>query len=324
MPKVSVIVPAYNAMVYLPQTIDSVLSQTFTDFELLVINDGSSDQIIEWFSQVRDSRIKLISQENQGVANARNTGILSAKGEYIAFLDADDIWGKTKLEKQVSCLDKNPSAGLVYTWTQLIDATGNLLKFSVMHQEEGYIWKKIVIQDVVGSGSCAMVRATCFQQMGLFDQNVAIAADFDMWIRIAAVYKFAVVKEYLVFYRQHLTNASKDRQQMIKIHAQVIEKNFKNIPMELLYLRKRAYANLYRYQSWIALENGDYQGAKLLFRHATLHNQIWYLFPNYLRLFLAIGELQYFGKKLYLINKGTLRNLRYWFLEFIFGKRKLL
>jgi glycosyltransferase involved in cell wall biosynthesis len=324
MPKVSIVVPAHNAMVYLPQTIDSVLSQTFADFELLIINDGSSDHLIEWFSQARDSRIKLISQENQGVANARNTGILSAKGEYIAFLDADDIWEKTKLEKQVSCLDENPAVGLVYAWTQLINAKGKLLKFSVMHQEEGYIWEKIVIQDVVGSGSCAMVRASCFQQVGLFDQSVAIAADFDMWIRIAAVYEFAVLKEHLVFYRQHLTNASKDSQQVIKAHSQIIEKSFKNIPLELLYLRNRAYANLCRYQSWIALENGDYQGAKSLFKQATLHNQIWYLSTNYLRLSLAIWELRYFGEKMYLRNKSTLRNLRYLFSEIILEKIKLL
>jgi glycosyltransferase involved in cell wall biosynthesis len=323
MPKVSIVIPAYNAMAYLPQTIDSVLNQTFTDFELLVINDGSSDNIIEWLSQIKDSRISLISQENQGVANARNIGIFRAKGEYIAFLDADDLWDKTKLEKQVSCLEQNPSTGLVYTWTHLIDSTGKLLKFSITHQEEGYIWEKIVIQDVIGSGSSAMVRASCFQQVGLFDQNVAIAADFDMWIRIAAVYKFAVVKECLVFYRQHQNNFSKNRQKVIKTHAQVIEKSFKGVSLDLLYLRNLAYANLCRYQSWLALEDGNYEQAKFLFKQATLSNKNWWLHRNYLWLYSAILGWQYFGEKFYSINKNISRNLRYTFSEFIF-KSKIL
>jgi glycosyltransferase involved in cell wall biosynthesis len=320
MPKVSVVIPAYNAMTYLPQTIDSVLDQTFTDFEILVINNSSSDNIIEWVSQIQDSRITLITQENQGATNSRNTGILKAKGEYIAFLDADDLWEKTKLEKQVSCLEQNPSVGLVYTWTQLIDSTGKLLKFSVTHEEEGYIWEKIVIQDVVGSGSCAMVRASCFEEVGLFDRDVGIADDFDMWIRIAAAYEFAVVKECLVLYRQHQNNASKNRQKVIQTHAQIIEKSFKDVPLNLLYLRNRAYANLCRYQSWLALADGNYPEAKLLFKHATLHNPNWWFHRNYIQLCLAIFGWRYFGENFYLITKNISRNLRYVFSLLIFKK----
>jgi glycosyltransferase involved in cell wall biosynthesis len=320
MPKVSVVIPAYNAMVYLPQTIDSVLNQTFTDFELLIINNSSSDNIIEWVSQIPDSRITLITQENQGATNSRNTGILRAKGEYIAFLDADDLWDQTKLEKQVSCLEQNPSVGLVYTWTHLVDSTGKLLKFSITHQEEGYIWEKIVIQDVVGSGSCAMVRATCFQQVGLFDRNVGIADDFDMWIRIAAVYEFAVVKECLVFYRQHQNNASKNRQKMIQTHSQIIEKSFKDASLDLLYLRNRAYANLFRYQSWLALEDGNYQEAKFLLKQATLHSPNWCFNRNYIRLIMTIFGWRYFGAKFYLFNKNISRNLRYVFSRLIFKR----
>ncbi|MCJ8280869.1 MAG: glycosyltransferase family 2 protein, partial [Rivularia sp. ALOHA_DT_140] len=121
MPKVSVIIPAYNAMGFLPETLESVLQQTFTDFEILIINDGSSDDIVEWASKISDSRVRLITQINQGVSAARNTGIRNSQGEYIAFLDADDLWEPTKLEKQVNCLKANPGVGLVYTWTTFID-----------------------------------------------------------------------------------------------------------------------------------------------------------------------------------------------------------
>jgi len=92
MPKVSVVIPAYNAMPYLPETLESVLRQTYHDFEVVVVNDGSSDNTEEWVSQILDPRLKLISQANQGLAGARNTGIVNASGEYIAFLDADVIF----------------------------------------------------------------------------------------------------------------------------------------------------------------------------------------------------------------------------------------
>ena len=127
MPKASVIIPAYNAMAYLPETLDSVIAQTFTDFEVLIINDGSSDNIVEWASQIQDSRVRLISQANQGLPGARNTGIWHSKGEYLAFLDADDIWESSKLAKQVECLDKNLDVGMVSSLVSAIDPNGNLI-----------------------------------------------------------------------------------------------------------------------------------------------------------------------------------------------------
>jgi glycosyltransferase involved in cell wall biosynthesis len=127
MPKVSVIIPAYNAMTYLPETLESVLNQTFTDFEVLIINDGSCDGVDEWASHIQDSRVRLISQANQGLPGARNTGIWHSKGEYLAFLDADDIWESSKLEKQVKCLDKNLNVGMVSSWISTIDPNGNLI-----------------------------------------------------------------------------------------------------------------------------------------------------------------------------------------------------
>ncbi|MEO0708313.1 MAG: glycosyltransferase family A protein, partial [Cyanobacteria bacterium J06649_5] len=93
MPEVSIVIPAYNAMEYLPHTVESVLQQTFRDFEVVIVNDGSTDNIKYWFDQaVRDPRFRLISQENQGIAGARNAGIANTQGEFIAFLDADDLW----------------------------------------------------------------------------------------------------------------------------------------------------------------------------------------------------------------------------------------
>jgi glycosyltransferase involved in cell wall biosynthesis len=141
--KVSVIIPAYNAMNYLPETLKSVLRQTFTDFEILIIDDGSSDNLVQWVSQLVDPRIKLISQNNQGVSVARNTGITHAQGEFIAFLDADDLWEATKLEKQLHTLEDNPAVGLVYTWTAFIDQSGKFTGILLASHAEGNVWEQI-------------------------------------------------------------------------------------------------------------------------------------------------------------------------------------
>ncbi|MEL6912272.1 MAG: glycosyltransferase family A protein, partial [Cyanobacteria bacterium J06598_4] len=124
MPKVSVVIAAYNLMAYLPETIANVLQQTFTDFEVIVVNDGSTDHTAQWVSQVEDPRVRLISQENMGLSGACNTGVINATGEYITFLDADDLWEKTKLAQQVEILDNYPEVSVVSTWVTYMNEAG--------------------------------------------------------------------------------------------------------------------------------------------------------------------------------------------------------
>ncbi|NEQ79824.1 MAG: glycosyltransferase family 2 protein [Moorea sp. SIO2I5] len=295
MPKVTVVIPAYNAMEYLPKTVESVLAQTLADFELLIINDGSSDHIVQWASQIADPRVKLISQENQGVSVARNTGIAQAQGKYIAFLDADDLWKPTKLEKQVSCLEEYPEAGLVYTWTALVDQQGKPTKSVIAFHQEGNVWEQILVVDMIGNGSSVMVRRSCFETVGMFDPNLSSAADRDMWIRIAANYLFAVVKEPLTLWRQHPSSMSKRREEMIQDSRQAIEKNFQSVPSELLYLRNRSYSYLNLYQAWNSVDQGNYKEAIHFRRQAFLHYPQMGYSESYIRLSLAIILIRWFG-----------------------------
>ncbi|MUL38749.1 glycosyltransferase family 2 protein [Gloeocapsopsis dulcis] len=290
MPKVSVIIPAFNAMPYLPETVESVLQQTFTDFEVLIVNDGSSDYTAQWVSQLVDPRIKLISQVNQGLSGARNTGITHAQGEYIAFLDADDLWEPTKLEKQVHSLEENPTLGLVYTWSTLVDRTGESIGRVFAYCAEGDTWKKLIEENVVGCGSAAMVHRCCFETVGVFDRNLRSAEDWDMWIRIASRYPFAVVKEPLVQYRQHPSNMSKNWQVMEQAFRIVIEKAFQSAPPELLYLKKRSYGYINLCSAWKALQSSehDYELA-IQFRAAAIaHYPRLRFSKEYIRLSLAI------------------------------------
>ena len=295
MPKVSVVIPAYNAMTYLPETLDSVLKQTFTDFEVLIVNDGSTDSIVTWASAITDPRVQLISQDNQGLPGARNTGIAHAKGEYIAFLDADDLWEPTKLEKQVQCFQENPNAGVVYTWSLLVDEYGKPTGRIFASQAEGNVWQQLLETDVISNGSSAMVRKDCFEAVGVFDHTLTSAEDLDMWLRIASQYSFAVVKEPLTLYRQYSRSMSKNRQRMFQNLQTVIEKAFKAVPFEMLYLRNRAYASITLNQAWWSLGEGDCKTAKFWRKQACLHYPQVQYSEKYIRLSIAIVLIQFFG-----------------------------
>jgi glycosyltransferase involved in cell wall biosynthesis len=310
MPKVTVVIPAYNAMAFLPETVDSVLKQTFTDFEVLIVNDGSTDNIVEWATHVTDSRVKVITQENQRVSVARNTGISNSQGEYIAFLDADDLWEPTKLEKQVLCLDENPEVGMVYTWTLLVDKDNNSIGRIYASNVEGKAWAEILENDMISSGSSPMVRRACFDTVGLFDRTLAYAPDLDMWVRLAFHYPIAVVKEPLLRYRQLPNSFSKNREKMVRDLRQVIEKTFQSVPLELLYLRNRCYASIFLGLAWLSIEDGDYKKADEFRKQAILHYPQVKFSEKCLRLSLAIAMIYLFGSQGYDGVRNLSRYLR--------------
>jgi len=310
-PKVSVVIPAYNAMSYLPKTVESVLRQTFTDFEVLIIDDGSSDNIGQWFSQLTDPRLKLISQENQGVSGARNVGIAHAQGTYIALLDADDLWEPSKLEKQVRCLEDNPKVGLVNTWVWLTDELGKPTGRMGTPQAEGDVWQQLVeFKPVYCCGSTPLIRRCCFETVGVFDRNLSGMADWDMWVRIASHYSFAMIKQPLVLYRQHPNNMSKDYQEMLKDFYTAIEKAFHPVPLNLLYLKARGSARFKLYLAWKSIDVLDYKPA------SHFHPQILAHYPQLIcsweliRLSIAITVLRWFGPQAYNGMRSLTRDWR--------------
>jgi len=313
MPEISVIIPAYNAMDYLPETMESVLNQTHQDFEVIVVNDGSSDETQQWISQIKDSRVKLIAQENQGLPGALNTGIAYAQGEYITFLDADDLWEPTKLEKQVCVLEKKPEVALVYTWVAFIDEAGKHTGRVFKNEAEGDVWEKLTEHNIVECGSVAMVRRSCFEAVGLFDRNLgSTVQDWDMWLRMASKYHFKVVKEPLVYYRQRSTSASRNCEAMARSFQLVIEKAFASAPPELQYLKNRSYGQANRCLAWKALQssNKDYKQA-LYFRQQAIayYPQLRFTW-DFIRLSLALAAIQGIGSDSYSKLLGLTYSLR--------------
>ncbi|MBW4651842.1 MAG: glycosyltransferase family 2 protein [Kaiparowitsia implicata GSE-PSE-MK54-09C] len=310
-PIVSVIIPSYNAMAYLPDTLASVLNQTFQDFEVLIINDGSTDHITDWMSTITDPRVRCISQENRGLSEARNTGIQHAAGELLAFLDADDLWDVSKLEKQVQYFRQYPEAGVVYTWSQLVDEAGTPTGRLFASSAEGNIWEALLLDsDVISNGSSAMVRKACFDAVGVFDASLTSAEDLDMWLRITPQFPFKVIKEPLTLYRQAPGSMSKNRERMVRNLCVVIDRAFESALPEKLYLRDQVYAGIYLNLAWLKLDESNYPDAIQHGRQALFRSPQILFSQQFLRFGIATVLGRLFGPYAYKGFKGMTQLLR--------------
>jgi len=226
-PLVSVVIPAHNAGVFIHKTLNAVIAQTYRNLEVLVVDDGSTDdtsRIVESFVK-RDHRIILVQQQQSGVAEARNVGIERSSGEFIAPLDADDVWHPRNIEKQVLCfLDGDPLVGLIYGWSAVIDEddifTGDFIASNI----EGNVFQTLLARNFLGNASASLIRRTCFDKVGLYDckffrGNAQGCEDWDMYLRIAQQYEFRVVPEFLIGYRRVKNSMSHNYERMEKSHS---------------------------------------------------------------------------------------------------------
>lgn len=216
MPKVSVTLTTFNGATrgYLGFAIESVLNQTFKDFELLIIDDGSSDSTKQFCEKyLIDNRVKYIYQVNKGLAGARNTGIENSQGEYICFLDDDDVWKKDKLQKQLDFFEKNPDAGMVYTNLELIDEVGKVIGYQ-KHKANGDIYKELFYENIVDAPSSCMIKKEVFEKVGNFKEWMKSAEDYELWFRIAKEFKIYSTNEPLVEYRVHQNKMSTNYSKM--------------------------------------------------------------------------------------------------------------
>ena len=201
--KVSVIIPTYNRDAVLKRAIKSVLSQTFQDFELIIVDDGSIDETKEVINSFRSSKIKYFYQKNSGgAAGPKNTGIKIAQGKYIAILDSDDEWLPEKLEKQIEFFEKNPEISVL--------ACNFLINGKKEYKIPRYknLFKRMLVTDDMGPGSIMIYQREVFDKVGLFDENLKSGQDKEMRIRLAREYKFGFVDECLVNYHLGHNNIS--------------------------------------------------------------------------------------------------------------------
>jgi len=216
-PLVSIIIPAYNRAGFLKEAIKSVLAQTYKNIEVIVVDDGSTDNTPKLVKQFTDKRIIYLRQENKGASSARNKGIESARGNYIAFLDSDDIWLPQKIEKQLEIFNiSRCNPGLVYTGIQYMDYDGNLKKQKKIIRFRGDILKRLLRKNIPGVGSTMLIKKECFEKCGLFDERLPSRTDLDMVIRISEHFTVDYVPEILALERIHEGRITADIEKKIK------------------------------------------------------------------------------------------------------------
>jgi glycosyltransferase involved in cell wall biosynthesis len=211
--KVSIIVPTYNRAHLVTETIDSILAQTFKDFELIVVDNESTDNTDEVIKSYTDGRIRYFRNQNNGlVAVNRNYGINKANGEYIAFCDDDDLWMPEKLERQVKLLDLNKELGLVYSDSYIMDENGNLERYTLLSSSKlfrGNVFDKLFQMNFIPMLT-VMIRREVLSRVGGFDPKYIIAQDYDLWLRIAEHYPIDFTEEPLAKYRIHGGSVSRN------------------------------------------------------------------------------------------------------------------
>ena len=223
LPKVSVIIPTFNRACWLKEAIESVFSQSFTDYELIVVDDGSTDDTREMCAQYGD-KVRYLFQKNQGSPAARNYGISRARGKYIALLDDDDLWLPDRLKMQVEVMGQDPKLAFVCSSAYAIDEHHNILRqFGLGVSADMCDFEHLILGNFV-LHLTVLVRKDIVLEMGGYDHNLKSIQDFDLWIRVAKKHPFVYLKEPLAYYRIHANNISNNLEQALADHVRLLNK----------------------------------------------------------------------------------------------------
>jgi len=267
-PEVSVVIGAYNCGPYIRETVYSVINQTFKDWELIIVDDGSSDDTYKIACDIRDERIKVIRlNKNSGLpAISRNTGIKASRGEFIAFLDHDDIWFPDKLNIQLRYLKEDPAIGLVCCNLKIISSDKRINNMNHIFDNRlrsGYLYNELMSSNFIVCSS-VVTRMSLMRDAGYFDEdpNIVACEDLDLWLRIARQNKIIFIPQALGAYRVHDSNRSSDGKQLQRC-LYIVDKHLKkNWVAENQ--ANRARANLSFIRGW-ALIDKDAKLARELF-----------------------------------------------------------
>ena len=275
MPKVSIIIPAYNRADMILTALKSVLAQTYPDWEAIIVDDGSSDNTREVVAVVKDARVRYIYQENMGLPGARNTGIRASSGEYVAFLDSDDAFLPEKLMLQVPVLDDDPQIGLVAGGFVEVD-----MNMRPLHEIRPWVKNPTLdLLDWVRTCSfCVgspLVRRSWLDKAGLFDENMRFVEDWDLWLRLASMgCRMQWLKEPVYLYRMHASSMVRQAVMMKNGMIAMFDKFFArpDLPPEAAALRGEAYGHAYLNAAARAMAGGDGVEGKACLTAAFEHN----------------------------------------------------
>jgi glycosyltransferase involved in cell wall biosynthesis len=271
MPSVSIIIPAYNAAEFIGDAIRSVLAQNVSDYEVIVVDDGSTDGTREVL-RAFDDRVQYVRQNNRGVAAARNAGIAMARGQWVCFLDADDMWMPEKLGRQLTLAVQHPSVGLIFADAEERDAA-RIQKRSILETMRfgpdalrdvplREPFRKLLVENFIPT-STVMIRTACFATAGTFDEELSNAEDRDLWLRIAAHFPIACVPQILAKKRSHAANISARTELALRSRIRVWMRARSRYPaLAPAALCDRLVAEAYQQLGYLRLQNGDRREAR--------------------------------------------------------------
>lgn len=300
-PIISVIMPVYNVEAYVAEAIESVLAQTLPDFELIIVDDGGTDRSIEICRQFDDPRITLVHQKNRGLAGARNTGILAAKGRYIALLDSDDRWLPEKLSLLAIHLDNNPQIGVSFSPSRFIDQHGQPMRIKQDPKLHNIKPVDIFCRNPVGNGSAPMLRRTALDSIAFphpsepertcyFDESLRQSEDIELWLRLAVAggVKFAGIAPVLTEYRIGSGGLSSQVVRQFDTWQGVVARLNDYAPQFVARHVNRARSYQLRYLARRSVQLGDAGMAWTLLR-AAAKSSLWPLFEEPVKTLSTVG-----------------------------------
>lgn len=298
MAKVSAIIPVYNTECFIQEAIESVLSQTYKDIELIIVDDASNDRTGE-IARSFGSRLTCISHSaNMGPSAARNTGIKHALGKYIAFLDADDVWMPDKIKEQMELLENNNDIALVYSNGYTVNSSGSQIGrfFDTIRPKGGFIFKELLLDNFIVTSS-VIVRKDILNEIGGFNERFSLSEDFDLYLRIAEHYKIDFVDAPLLKHRIHSGSLSKKKRKFLLDNAINITGFYRDrIMLSDPRLARKLDKRIAKYMFYIAicsLECGDRQNAvgqyldcikTGAFDYKVLFGAIFFIMPRFVSL----------------------------------------
>jgi glycosyltransferase involved in cell wall biosynthesis len=312
--QVSVVIPCYNSLKYLPATLDAVLAQELppslqNEFEVILVDDGGSDDLSAWVQQRGDDRVRVVRQENAGVSAARNLGIASAAGQFVAFCDSDDMWNPRAMAELYGCFGADPTIGLAYGFYEVVDASGASTGRIRKSQIQGDVWEQFLTQNPVGA-SGVMVRREVFDRVGVFAENRdrfrVDVEDWELWIRIAATWRVGLTPTVVVRYRRHDGNSSTDLDSLDAAYRNLLEVVFAGVGPQRTALRPLATGKIAMILAWQSLNDAeDPERAIAYLQEAVVAAPELRRTAEFWRLRTAAGALSFAGSRGYHILRSA-------------------
>lgn len=258
-PNVSVIMPVYNAAGTVRAAVESVVRQNLADLELILIDDGSTDSTLAVLDSLCVPGMQVIRQGNAGASAARNRGIASARGQLIAFLDADDQWLPGKLQAQCQALMHAPRAHVAYGWVDFVDEEGRFVHRDRRANFDGRVYTQLLVHNFIASGSNILVKREALEHVGGYDESLRAVEDWELNTRLAAAFEFVHVPQVVTRYRKTDDSLSSNIGLMEKSFLAAQSKVFAAAPPEQRHKKAQCTASFYHYLVLRSLQTGDWR-----------------------------------------------------------------